>query len=100
MVFQHQLNAAGTNRELFGCEIGQTHFSYLGLNVGINHRRANSWSSLVEKIRMRLAKWNDKHISFGGRITLIQAVLSSIPIYCLSFFIIPMKTCELKSKTS
>ncbi|KAL8544477.1 hypothetical protein ACS0TY_004874 [Phlomoides rotata] len=37
----------------------------------------------------RLAKWKDKNLSLGGRITLIQSVPSVIPIYCLSFYRIP-----------
>ncbi|KAL8517156.1 hypothetical protein ACS0TY_015391 [Phlomoides rotata] len=49
--------------DILGCEVGLIHFSYLGLNVGINHRRVASWDKLVDKIRRRLALWNDKHIS-------------------------------------
>ncbi|KAL8523489.1 hypothetical protein ACS0TY_013448 [Phlomoides rotata] len=47
---------------------------------------------MVNKIRNRLLKWNGKHISFTGQITLIQTVLSVITIYCLSFYRIPLKT--------
>ncbi|KHN30898.1 Putative ribonuclease H protein, partial [Glycine soja] len=32
-----------------------------------------------------------KHLSFGGRVTLIRSILTSIPIYFLSFFRIPAK---------
>lgn len=77
--------------DALGCEVGQVPFSYLGLKVGINHRRDSSWKNLVDKIRRRLDLWNDKHISLGGRITLVQAVLSAVPIYCLSFFRLPKK---------
>ncbi|KAL8480193.1 hypothetical protein ACS0TY_026931 [Phlomoides rotata] len=51
--------------DILSCEVGLIPFSYLGLNVGINHKRAASWEKLVEKIRRRLALWNDKHISLG-----------------------------------
>ncbi|KAL8534970.1 hypothetical protein ACS0TY_010843 [Phlomoides rotata] len=66
--------------------------SYLGVNVGINHRRATSWSTLTYKVRRRLNSWNGNHLSFGGRITLIQSVLSALLIYCLSFYRIPKIT--------
>ncbi|KAL8557753.1 hypothetical protein ACS0TY_005021 [Phlomoides rotata] len=59
---------------------GRLPLSYLGLNVGIKHWRISSWDKLVARVRGRLAKWNDKNISLGGRATLIQSVLSSIPI--------------------
>ncbi|KAL8463642.1 hypothetical protein ACS0TY_034336 [Phlomoides rotata] len=78
--------------DILGCEVGVIHFFYLGLNVGINNRQAASWDKLVDKIRRRLALWNDKHISLEGRITLIQAVLSAVLIYCLSFYRLPRKT--------
>lgn len=81
----------------FECDIGRAPFSYLGINVGINHRKNKAWSNLIGKIRNRLAKWNGKHISFEGRITLIQYVLASIPIYYLSFYCLPNKTLKVIS---
>ncbi|KAL8490100.1 hypothetical protein ACS0TY_025846 [Phlomoides rotata] len=77
---------------LLGCEVGQRPFSYLGLSVCINHRQRASWTKLVDRIMRRLAKWNDKNISLGGRATLIHSVFSAIPIYCLFFYRIPKKT--------
>ncbi|KAL8513823.1 hypothetical protein ACS0TY_013077 [Phlomoides rotata] len=72
-----------------GCEVQQLPLAYLGLHVGITHWRTLAWSSLVARVRRRLAKWKDKNLSFSGRITLIQSVLSAIPIYYLSFYRIP-----------
>ncbi|KAL8541409.1 hypothetical protein ACS0TY_002610 [Phlomoides rotata] len=57
-----------------GCEVGKTPFSYLGLNVGFNHRKISAWDNLVEKVKKKLEKWSGKHISFAGRITLVQAI--------------------------
>ncbi|KAL8469170.1 hypothetical protein ACS0TY_032119 [Phlomoides rotata] len=51
-----------------GCEVEKALFSYLGLNVGFNHRNSSTWNNLVEKVKKKLAKWNWKHISFAGRI--------------------------------
>lgn len=71
------------------CKVSKNPFSYLGINVGINHRLAKNWSKLKEKVRRRLNSWSGQHLSFGGRITLIQSVLSALPTYCLSFYRIP-----------
>ncbi|KAL8462075.1 hypothetical protein ACS0TY_033232 [Phlomoides rotata] len=30
--------------EILGCKIGNRPFSYLGINVGIHHKRASEWS--------------------------------------------------------
>ncbi|KAL8515852.1 hypothetical protein ACS0TY_014524 [Phlomoides rotata] len=87
---------------VLGYKAAQTPFSYLGLDVGINHRRSSSWVNMVNKIWNRLLKWNGKHISFAGRITLIQVILSVILIYYFSFFRTLVKTLEklLKFKES
>ncbi|GAU39629.1 hypothetical protein TSUD_397170 [Trifolium subterraneum] len=56
-----------------------------GVNVN------NSWlheaaSVMRYKIHKRLSVWKCKNLSFGGRLVLLKFVLSSIPVYFLSFF--------------
>jgi hypothetical protein len=36
-----------------------------------------------------LASWSSKNISLGGKVVMLKSVLSSIPIYFLSFFKTP-----------
>lgn len=69
--------------------VSKNPFSYLGICVGINHRLKRSWSALMDKVRRRLNSWSGKFLSFGGRITLIQSVLSALPTYYFSFYRIP-----------
>jgi hypothetical protein len=40
-------------------------------------------------VEKRLASWKGKHLSIGGRLTVINSVLSSLPMYMMSFFAIP-----------
>jgi len=61
-------------------------FVYLGIPIGANPRRCQMWDPIIHKCERKLAKWKQRHISFGGRVTLIQSVLTSIPIYFFSFF--------------
>jgi hypothetical protein len=42
----------------------------------------------------RLGVWNGRNLSIGGRVTLINSVLSSLPLYFFSFFKAPV--CVLK----
>ncbi|CAJ2645290.1 unnamed protein product [Trifolium pratense] len=42
----------------------------------------------------RLSSWCGRHLSYGGRITLINSVLASLPLYFFSFFKAPV--CVLK----
>ena len=61
-------------------------FVYLGIPIGANPRRDHMWEPIINKCERALAKWKQRHLSFGGRVTLIQSFLTSIPIYYLSFF--------------
>ena len=69
-------------------------FVYLGIPIGANPRRGQMWDPIIKKCERALSKWKQRHLSFGGRVTLIQSVLNSIPIYFLSFFRIPKKVEE------
>ncbi|XP_058733064.1 uncharacterized protein LOC131604651 [Vicia villosa] len=66
-------------------------FLFLGIPIGSNPRRIASWSSLVSKIKKRLSLWKERLLSFGGRITLLKSVLSSLAIITLSFYKAPVK---------
>ena len=71
------------------CRLLTLPFTYLGIPIGANPRRCRMWDSIIHKCERKLAKWKQRHISFGGRLTLIQSVLTSIPIYFFSFFRVP-----------
>lgn len=47
-------------------------------------------SPLVSRLAKRLDKWKNAFLSKGGRLTLIQSVLSALPIYYMSLFRIPV----------
>ncbi|GJV68914.1 hypothetical protein Tco_1484423 [Tanacetum coccineum] len=40
-----------------------------------------SWDEIVDKMVDRLSKWKMKTLSIGGRLTILKAVLGSMPIY-------------------
>ena len=71
------------------CNLLSIPFIYLGIPIGANPRRCELWDPIISKCQRKLAKWKQRHISFGGRVTLIQSVLTSIPIFFFSFFRIP-----------
>ncbi|KAL3037714.1 hypothetical protein AAZX31_01G085700 [Glycine max] len=73
------------------CSLLSFPFVYLGIPIGANLRRVPMWDPIIKKCERALSKWKQRHLSFGGRVTLIQSVLNSIPIYFLSFFRIPKK---------
>ncbi|CAJ2651715.1 unnamed protein product [Trifolium pratense] len=77
------------------CNTAATPFKFLGIPVGANPRRRETWNPVLEAMTKRLNSWNSRNLSFGGRLTLINSVLASIPLYFFSFFKAPI--CVLKS---
>ncbi|XP_028073785.1 uncharacterized protein LOC114276193 [Camellia sinensis] len=64
--------------------------TYLSLPLGANPRRSNTWKPVVEKYKKKLASWKRRYLSFAGRLTLIKSALSSLPVYFLSIFKMPV----------
>lgn len=71
------------------CSIRHIPFKFLGLPTGANPRRAATWSPVIELIRSWLAGWKGKNLSLGGRIVLVNSILSSLPLYFFSFYRVP-----------
>ncbi|GKV48455.1 hypothetical protein SLEP1_g55268 [Rubroshorea leprosula] len=61
------------------CTQGEFPLKYLGIPIGGNHRKTAMWYPMVQSCKKKLASWKGRHLSFGGRITLINLVLSSLP---------------------
>jgi len=47
------------------------------------------WKLIEERIEKKLSGWKGKHLSYGGRLVLINSVLSSLPMFMMSFFEVP-----------
>lgn len=62
---------------------------YLGAPLGGSPRNREFWIPVIERCKKNLATWKANYQSFGGRITLIKATLSNLPIYYLSTLKIP-----------
>ncbi|XP_024632905.1 uncharacterized protein [Medicago truncatula] len=80
------LNEAAT---VLSCKVGKIPFMYLGLPIGGNPRKLQFWEPIVNRIKSRLSGWNNRFLSFGGRLILLKSVLTSLPVYAFSFFKAP-----------
>ncbi|XP_058786925.1 uncharacterized protein LOC131661401 [Vicia villosa] len=74
---------------LISCRSEDKHFKFLGIMIGSNPRRISSWKPLLDNVRRKLNCWKGRWLSFGGRITLLKSVLSSMAIFTLSFYKAP-----------
>ena len=76
--------------DMSGCVVGEWPIKYLGLPLGGNPRKTEFWEPVLSKVAKRLGGWKKSFLSRGGRLTLIQSVLSSLPTYYLSLFKAPI----------
>ncbi|PKA46284.1 Putative ribonuclease H protein [Apostasia shenzhenica] len=49
----------------------------------------NDFANLISKIRSQISLWGVRMLSLAGRLTLINSVLSSIPVYVMSHTFVP-----------
>jgi len=54
-------------------------------------KKYTSWQPVIERVQQRLASWKASCLSRPGKLVLIKAVLSSLPVYYLSLFKMPKK---------
>lgn len=62
---------------------------YLGMPLTIKAPTRALFLPLIEKVESRLAGWQSRLISRGGRLQLVKSVLSSIPLYYMHCFLLP-----------
>lgn len=71
------------------CNVGLLPVTYLSIPISGRRPRKQEWDGLILKVRRRLAMWKLKHISLGGRLTLVNSMLSAIPTFWMSMFRLP-----------
>lgn len=69
--------------------VGELPFGYLSVPLGGNPRRIQAWKPLIEKMRLKLIPWRSKFLSLIGRLVVLKAVLSAVPIYYMAIFKAP-----------
>ena len=62
---------------------------YLGIMIHLKKLKNTYWHKVEECFEKKLSSWIGKHLSTGGRLTLINLVVSSLPMFMMSFFAIP-----------
>jgi hypothetical protein len=57
----------------------------------MHHRQLlnSEWKKVEERFEQKLSCWKAKYLSYGGKLVLLNSVLSSLHIFMMSFFEIP-----------
>jgi hypothetical protein len=66
----------------FGCAVGTLPFTYLGLPLGTTKPSVQDMSPIVDQIERRLNA-SARFLDYGGRLTFLTSVLSSLPTHFL-----------------
>jgi hypothetical protein len=74
---------------LFGCGQGQFSIRYLGILIHYRRFSMDEWKMAEERLKIRLSSWKGKLLSLGGRLVLINSVLSNMVLYMISFIQLP-----------
>ena len=67
--------------ELFGFQLGVLPARHLGVPLISTKLSSRDCKILLEKIAARIKSLTTKHLSYGGRLQLIQSVLFSLQVY-------------------
>jgi hypothetical protein len=73
-------------KELFGCESGSFPFRYLGIQIHYRNLKNSKWNPVESRFDRKLGCWVGKMLSYGDHLVLINSVLTSLPLFMLSFF--------------
>ena len=73
----------------FGCKKQSLPWNYLGLPLCKGKPSRACWEELLKKFDKRLAKWKSGLLSAGGRLVMIKATLSALPLHFMAVFKIP-----------
>ena len=86
-----QFDEASQIRNCFGFPIGSTPFKYLGIPLITTKLSLSDCSSLVERVVSRIQSWENKLLSYAGRLQLVKSILCSLQVFWASHLFLPKK---------
>ena len=67
---------------------------YLGIPLGANPKRIETWKPIIDRIEKKLSTWKGRILSKASRLVLIKSVLNSLPLYYLGLFKMPSEVAK------
>ncbi len=75
--------------KILGCKVGSFPTRYLGFPLSNSRLRKSDWRTIISKMERRIEGWQAKLLSLGGRLVLVNPVLSNLSLYFFSVFKAP-----------
>ena len=73
----------------FGCALGSYLIRYLAIPMHFRKLCNKDGKAVEERFEKKLSGWKGKLLTVWGRLVLINSVLSSLPMFMMSFFEVP-----------
>lgn len=83
---------------LLNCNLGSFPFKYLGHPISPIKLLTKDFSFSVTKVGNQVMPWRRRYNSMAGRVCLINACLSSLPMFLMGFYRLPEGTHEGSDK--
>ncbi|KAL4182818.1 hypothetical protein AMTRI_Chr11g152120 [Amborella trichopoda] len=71
------------------CKEGSFPLTYLRLPISNSRLTIVVWDKVLKRIQFKLDLWKNKHMSLGGRVTLLRSCLSNLLVYQMSLINMP-----------
>ncbi|XP_058108842.1 uncharacterized protein LOC131251865 [Magnolia sinica] len=81
-----------SGERLLGFVRASTEATYLGATLIVGRFGTQQLQCLLGKVSNRISRWNSRHLSEAGRLTLIKSVLGSTPLHIMVAMKIPKWT--------
>ncbi|WVZ55170.1 hypothetical protein U9M48_005869 [Paspalum notatum var. saurae] len=78
----------------FPCQIKSFPCTYIGLPLSCRPLRKVDFQSVIDKLAAKLATWKGRSLDKSSRLTLVNSVLSAMPVHFLTVF--PLKKWAIK----
>ena len=79
---------------VLGCAVSSFPQTYLGLPLSPHKLKVADYHPLIASFDRYLSGWKARLLSTGGRLTLVNAVLGSLPVYYMSSLLLPKTVIE------
>ncbi|KAJ1691746.1 hypothetical protein LUZ63_015901 [Rhynchospora breviuscula] len=83
---------------ILGCNSVLFPITYLGLPLSNKKLHKHDFQGLIQRLKKKLTGWSAKFFSVAGRLVLVNACLTALPIYFMSVFKIPVSVIKTIDK--